>query len=123
MVRYLEAHQLNLEMAGLVRPRRPFHAARRGTDNESISLMLRDVEELSIVTADVEPDGKGIPVLLKQYLRLGGKLLGFNVDLKFSSALDGLIMVDLRQTPDSIRQRYLGKHAAAQFVAWHAARR
>jgi hypothetical protein len=49
--------------------------------------------------------------------------LGFNVDLKFSSALDGLIMVDLRQTPDSIRQRYLGKHAAAQFVAWHAARR
>jgi hypothetical protein len=72
------------------------------------------------VTADIEPDGKGIPILLKQYLRLGGKLLGFNVDPKFSDALDGLIMVDLRQTPSALQQRYLGKEAAAKFVAYHA---
>lgn len=119
MVRYLEAHQLSPDLASLVRPRKPFHATHRGTDNESISLMLRDAEELSTVTADIEPDGKGIPVLLKQYLRLGGKLLGFNLDPAFSNALDGLIMVDLRQTSSAILQRYLGKEAAARFVAWH----
>jgi putative hemolysin len=120
MVRYLEAYQSSPDLAGLVRARKPFHAERRGTDNESISLMLRDIEELSAVTADIEPDGKGIPILLKQYLRLGGKLLGFNIDAKFSNALDGLIMVDLRQTPGAILQRYLGKEAAARFVAYHA---
>jgi putative hemolysin len=119
MVRYLEAHQLSADLAALVRPRKPFHATRRGTDNESISLMLRDAEELSTVTADIEPDGKGIPILLKQYLRLGGKLLGFNVDPAFSNALDGLIMVDLRQTSGAILHRYLGKEAAAKFIAWH----
>ena len=123
IVRYLEAHQLCPDLSGLVRPRKPFDAVRRGTDNESISLMLRDIEELSALTADIEPDGKGVPVLLKQYLRLGGKLLGFNVDARFSNALDGLIMVDLRQTPTAILQRYLGKEAAAKFAAYHANRR
>lgn len=84
--------------------------------------MLRDVEELSVVTGDIEADGKGIPILLKQYLRLGGKLLGFNVDPAFSYALDGLIMVDLRQTPFPILQRFLGKGESANFLAWHAAK-
>ncbi len=123
IVRYLEAHQRSPELAGLLRARKPFHATRRGADNESISLMLRDVEELSALTADIESDGKGIPILLKQYLRLGGKLLGFNVDPRFSDALDGLIMVDLRQTPGAILQRYLGKEAAARFVAYHELKR
>jgi putative hemolysin len=119
MVRYLEAHQRCADLAGLVRPRRPFDAVRRGSDNESISLMLRSVEELSSVTADIEPDGKGIPILLKQYLRLGGKLLGFSVDASFSNTLDGLIVVDLRRTPAPILQRYLGKEGAATFAAVH----
>ena len=117
IVRYLEAYQSSPGLAGLVRPRRPFDPIRRGSDNESISLMLPDAEELSAVTADIEADGKGIPILLKQYLRLGGKLLGFNVDPKFSNAVDGLIMVDLRQTPVAVLQRYLGKEEAAKFAA------
>ena len=30
--------------------------------------------------ADVETDRKGVPVLLKQYLKLGGELVAFHVD-------------------------------------------
>jgi putative hemolysin len=123
IVRYLESQEdaryACPRLAGLLRPRKAFHP-RPGTDNESISLLLRDAEELSAVVADVEPDGKGIPILLKQYLRLGGKLLGFNVDPKFSNTLDGLIMVDLRQVPAALLQRYLGKEAAAKFISHHA---
>ncbi|HEY3835234.1 MAG TPA: GNAT family N-acyltransferase [Bryobacteraceae bacterium] len=119
IVRYLEAYQSRTDLAGLVRARKPFRAERRGSDNESISLMLRDAEELSEVTADIEPDRKGIPILLKQYLRLGGKLVGFNVDPRFSDALDGLIMVDLRQTPAAILQRYMGRENATRFVEYH----
>ena len=43
-----------------------------------------------------------MPILLKQYLRLGGRLLGFNVDPEFSNVLDVLIMVDLRRTAPKI---------------------
>jgi hypothetical protein len=82
-------------------------------------MMLRDSEELSAITADIEADGKGIPVLLKQYLKLGGKLLSFNIDPVFSNALDGLILVDLRQTPPAILQRYMGRDGVKQFLGYH----
>ena len=46
------------------------------------------------IVSDLEPSRAGIPVLLRQYLKLGGKLLGLNVDPEFLDALDGLIVVD-----------------------------
>ena len=61
----------------------------------------------------------GVPVLLRQYLKLGGKLLGFNVDPQFADALDGLIVVDLTKTEPKLLDSYLGKHEATQFLAFH----
>jgi putative hemolysin len=77
-----------------------------------------DVEDLSDVISDLEPSRNGIPVLLRQYLKLGGKLLGFNVDPEFSNALDGLILVDLCKTEPRLLERYLGKRAAAEFLSY-----
>ena len=54
---------------------------------------------------------------LKQYLKLGGRLLGFNVDPEFSNVLDVLIMVDLRRTSRKILNRYMGREGAAAFLA------
>ena len=56
---------------------------------------LNDIDQVAGYVAEIEPDGKDIPVLLRQYLKLGGKLLAFNVDPDFSSVVDGLIVVDL----------------------------
>ena len=56
-------------------------------------------------------------MLLRQYLRLGGKLLGFNVDPEFSNALDGLIVVDLTRTERKLLDRYLGRDEAQHFLA------
>jgi putative hemolysin len=119
IVRYLVAQESIRDLARMVKPRRKFRSVARGHDNEMISLMLRDTDELSAVTADIEADGKGIPILLKQYLKLGGKLLGFNVDPGFGDALDGLIFVDLRQTAPAVLQRYLGKDGLKQFLGYH----
>jgi len=58
----------------------------------------------------------GVPVLLRQYLKLGGRLLGFNLDPKFSNALDGLILVDLTKTETKLLERYLGKTEAQTFL-------
>jgi hypothetical protein len=80
---------------------------------------LRDLEDLSQPIADVETDGKGLPILLRQYAKIGGKLLGFNVDRKFSNTLDGLIVVDLRQTETAVLDRYMGREDAAAFRQVH----
>ena len=46
------------------------------------------IDALSEVVSRIEPDGKGIPVLLRQYLKLGGRIAGFNVDPAFSDSID-----------------------------------
>jgi hypothetical protein len=77
-----------------------------------------EVDDLSTAVADLESAEVGIPVLLRQYLKLGGKLLAFSVDHKFANTLDGLIVVDLTQTEPKLLERYLGKEEAAQFLAY-----
>jgi putative hemolysin len=81
-----------------------------------------DIEELSTWIADMETDQKGVPILLRQYLKLGGKLLSFNVDAKFARAIDGLIVVDLTATDTRVLERYLGKAGAARFQTYHQRR-
>ena len=62
------------------------------------------------------------PILLRQYAKIGGKLLGFNVDRKFSNVLDGLVVVDLRQTNPAVLERYMGRDAAQTFRKIHGVR-
>jgi putative hemolysin len=117
---FFEARRQDDELAEFVQPRSPFRPGRIGRwDCRAVSHILRDLEELSEPIADVELDGKGLPILLKQYAKIGGKLLGFNVDRKFSDVLDGLVVVDLRQTEASVLERYMGKDAAGAFRKLH----
>ena len=63
-----------------------------------------------------EADGKDLPILVKHYLKLGGKTLAFSVDPKFSDVLDALLMVDLRASDPVLLTKYLGKSGAHAFV-------
>jgi hypothetical protein len=87
-----------------------------------MSRALRDLDELSQPINDVETVGKGLPILLRQYAKIGGKLLGFNLDRKFSNVLDGLVVVDLRQTEPAMLERYMGREGAMRFRQVHAAK-
>ena len=116
--RFFEARMQEDELAGLIEPRRPFRPGLlRRWDCRGMLHALRDLDELSQPINDVESDGKGLPILLRQYAKVGGKLLGFNVDRKFSNVLDGLVVVDLRQTEPAVLERYMGREAAAQIPA------
>src|SRR5579863_116425 len=118
--RFFESRADDDELAGLIKPRSPFRPARlRPWDCRAMCVALRDLEELSQPITDVESDGKGLPILLRQYAKIGGKLLGFNVDRKFSNVLDGLIVVDLRQTEPAVLERYMGREDAARFRGVH----
>ncbi len=76
-----------------------------------------NLEELGDLIAGIEADGKSIPVLLRQYLKLGGQLLGFNVDRKFGNCLDGLIVVDLARTDRRLLERYMNAEGARHFLS------
>ncbi len=102
----------------VVRAKRPFRgrfSLRSLGRHES----LADIEALSTVVADLEPDGKGAPVLLRQYLKLGGRMLGFNVDPDFGDALDCLVLVDLRKTNPRVLRRYMSDAGWERFSQAH----
>ena len=123
MTSFLEKYASLRDWAGLVRNRCAFpQRALKGPNRPAFPDAGFDIEDLSTVVGDIEQRQAAVPVLLRQYLRLGGKLLGFNVDPKFASALDGLILVDLTQTEPKLLERYLGKSEAAAFLEFQAHR-
>lgn len=120
MVSYLKARSGNDDLAAFVRPKRRFRSRRlRGCDTRLLASLLADADALSEVVSDLEVDGKGIPVLLRQYLNLGGRILAFNVDAQFSGVLDGLVVVDLVRMDRKLLARYLGKTGAAAYLVHH----
>ncbi|HEX4228313.1 MAG TPA: GNAT family N-acyltransferase [Bryobacteraceae bacterium] len=123
IVHFLKEYCRAEDLARFVRARSPLRTRPiQGWDSDGENSVAWDIEDLSAFIADIETDQKGVPILLKQYLRLGGKLLGFNVDSNFSNALDGLIVVDLVKTDPRLLERYMGKEGAVAFLAYHSAR-
>jgi putative hemolysin len=120
IVNFLNGHIAN-NIAGWVKPRRGFRGPKFIPKHvHDLTHLLMNVEELSSSIQDLERDGKGLPVLIRQYLKIGGKLLGFNVDPNFSNALDALVMADLRTASPAMLDRCMGRAGAAEFRAFHA---
>jgi hypothetical protein len=73
-------------------------------------------------TVDQAREGRavGVPVLLRQYLKLGGRVLGFNVDSDFGHCIDCLTVVDLCRTPDEVLVKYMDKSGLAAFRRHHS---
>ncbi len=123
MMHFLKCHAAP-DGKGAVKARRPPRLRRRGVGGlrfRDMAATLSDPEAVSEAVADVESDGKGMPVLLRQYLKLGGQVLTFNVDHDFGSAIDGLMLVDLTRTPRRVLGRYMGQDQAESFLARHGA--
>jgi putative hemolysin len=120
MVEFLSDNNLHPDLATLVKPRKPFrYGKNRKLLREFISAELGNVDDFSALISSLEEDGKGIPTLLKHYLRLNGTLLSFNVDKAFSSCLDGLILVDLTATDPRLLGKYMGEDPCAAYLQHH----
>ena len=120
LLRSLRLSNFALDLAKLVRPRRPARRTKRAEwKNRDYEPFIADTDRAGAILADIEKDHKGIPILVKQYLKLGGKILAFNVDPDFGDCIDGLILVDLRKTERRTRAHYMGEESDAVFRAFH----
>ena len=107
-------------LAREVQPRHRVHSTPLpGCDRSALGSAVDDVAGLSQLIADLEPDKKGVPVLLRQYLNMGGKILEFNLDPQFSNAIDGLVFVDLLKADRRLLSRYMSREGLASFYAHH----
>ncbi|WP_278183025.1 lysophospholipid acyltransferase family protein [Vibrio misgurnus] len=110
-------HYYDAEQAQLVIASNPLPIG-QAQWNANLLSSLADLQLLSRVIARID-EGKGVPVLLRQYLGLNGKLVSFNVDPAFNNALDGLIVVDLRNVPHKTLARYMGQQQAKDYQITH----
>jgi len=118
--RFFQEREGKDSMSRLVAPRAPFKPRWAGPrQHHALHSKIRELDQLTDPISDVEIDGKGVPILLKHYAKLGGRILAFNVDKEFSDVLDGLVLVDLRQTERTVLQRYLGEDGAEAFLSYH----
>jgi hypothetical protein len=109
-------------LAGLVRANNPPRIGPlKGLHMDEYSTVVRDIDEVSDLVQEVESDRKGIPILLKQYMKLSARLLGFNVDPDFGDVLDGLILVDFRQIAPKLVERFCGKQGAKTILDYRNA--
>jgi putative hemolysin len=117
VARFLSTGAFVSELAGLVRPRRPLAL---GCDAAHLvrSHVVTSLDEVERLVHELE-GGRGLPVLLRQYLKLNARLLGFSVDPAFANVLDGLVLVDLLAVKPALLQRFLGRDAAAAVLAFH----
>jgi len=108
MVEFL-AKRCGHEMLGpLVKPRNPLRDRLSRQEREALAELVRDADDVSALVSDIETDRKGLPILLRHYLRLNAFLLSFNLDASFGNCIDGLIVVDLRTAEPKLLRRYLG---------------
>ena len=115
MVRYLRRNEWS---PGMLLRARPKHRFRGSHLSPALKKWVREegrrIDEVSALVSCLEPDGKGVPVLVKHYLKLNGSFVSFGVDPHFSDALDGLIVVDIHNMSDAQLKRYFGQEGFAR---------
>jgi putative hemolysin len=89
------------QLASYIKPKNKFKVVPTNIDTEILSDYIKNFKQLDSILYDIETDNGKVPVLLKKYIDLNGKIIGFNIDPKFNDALDGLLILDLLNVPES----------------------
>lgn len=100
------------KLAKLLKAKNPDNSKPSRSIVKETSVVVKSIAEVSELIAEIETKHKSVPVLLRQYLKLGGKLLGFNLDKSFANVLDGLIYIDLTETDRKMLNRYFTEEGA-----------
>lgn len=103
IVNFLKENHFNPELSKYITPRNKFKVKFDNIDSEIIVEQAHaDINKIDKFISDVEPEDYRMPVLLKKYLNLGGKIIGLNVDPLFNDCLDGLLVLDLYDVPFNV---------------------
>jgi putative hemolysin len=76
-----------------------------------------DIDALDQLVAAQEPDGRGVPILVRHYAKMGARFVSANKDPLFSDVLDLLIEVDLDRTDPRRIRRFMGP-ASGAYLDW-----
>jgi len=99
IIQFMRDNHYDVELAKFIKPRKRFKVKFGNVDADILLQHSNDINKLDKFIADIEDAEYRMPVLLKKYIKLNGKIIGFNVDPLFNNCLDGLLILDLFQVP------------------------
>lgn len=105
------------EFVPLVKPLTPHRVAHR-VWSQDILRELVNIKMLGKLIGRCDP-GKAVPVLLRHYLSLKGRMVCFNIHADFNNSLEGLIIVDVRRTDPKTVTRFMGADGYHKFYSFH----
>ncbi len=101
IMEFVRLNHYDEQMAQHVHPRNRFRIKPDKADSEAlVQASMADLKKMDRLIAEVDPHETAMPVLLKKYLLLNARIIGFNRDPRFNDALDGLMVLDLNKLPE-----------------------
>ncbi len=99
IIKFIMSHHFDWRQAQNITPRKSFKFKSQDPNMNVIMENMDDINKLDKFIGDADTINSGLPVLLKKYIKLNAKIIGFNVDPKFNNCLDGLILLDVYDIP------------------------
>ncbi len=98
LVAYIKRFHFNKDLAQYIKPRKDYKLKLKRVDSEILmeGMDKETFTQIDKTIAGIEPFHLSIPVLLKKYIKENAEIIGFNVDPDFNNALDGLMILDLK---------------------------
>ncbi|MGD9976717.1 MAG: GNAT family N-acyltransferase [Bacteroidales bacterium] len=99
IISFMRSNYFDHNLARYIKSRNKFRIPVKEEELNIIFDNSDDLDKLDKFIKEVEPYDYRMPVLLKKYIKLNGKIICFNVDPKFNNSLDGLLILDLLKVP------------------------
>lgn len=102
MIYYLQKMHAIPQYANLISPKTPFVANYKKTDPDYLlKNKISSIEKFDRFMFRISNSTYRMPTLLKKYLKMNARIIGYNVDPDFNYCVDGLIMLALNEMPRS----------------------
>jgi putative hemolysin len=100
IVQFMKENYFDNSLSINIKPRKEFNIPNKILNkNRSILENVDDnIKTLDLYINEIQPS-LSIPVLMKKYLQMNGKIVGFNIDPDFNNCLDGLMLVNIADIP------------------------
>lgn len=120
MIRYIEEYRYDRLRAKHINGMNPIkNKLLKNIHVNSTVKKIQNFQDLSDIIEDIDDVQGGAPALLKEYIKLNGEFLAFNVDPDFQNSIDSLIRVDVRKINFPTLKFLFGKEALEQYMHYH----
>jgi putative hemolysin len=97
---YIKKNHFEKEMSRWIKPRnKPYKRKHKLAQKYVQSINHFDLLDKWVL--DMENHQRGVPILIKKYIQINGKVLSFNIDKDFNDVLDALMLLDVEKVPET----------------------